>query len=70
MAQISKDGEDSKSMSYFWKVWDLHVLATNLVNRLGSLPQVKQIKCQYGTQIKINWTHLDNQVEAHQLKAI
>ena len=39
MAQISEGGEDSKGLSYFFKLWDLNVIRNDLICMLGLLPQ-------------------------------
>ena len=39
MAQISEGGEDSKGMSYFFKMWDLNVTRNALICMLRLLPQ-------------------------------
>ena len=39
MAQISEGGEDSKGMSYFFKLWDLNVTINALICMQRLLPQ-------------------------------
>ena len=39
MAQISEGGEDSKGMSYFFKMWDLYVTRNALIGMQRLLPQ-------------------------------
>ena len=72
MAQISEDGEDSKWMSYLKKKKTFWPACANKIfsSYAGVAAPAQQYQRQYGTLIKLNWTHLDKQVEARQVKAI
>ena len=70
MAQISEGGEDSKGLffSFFFSGPQCHKKWFNMFAEVASPVQLYQR--QYGSWTKLTRTHMENQVEAHQVKAI
>ena len=70
MLQISEGGVDSKGMSYFFQTLGpkCDKKCFSMYAKLAS--PVQWYQRQYGSWTKVTKTHLDNQVEARQVKAI